>query len=191
MKISAVPSPATGLRTIRTWVVATSSSAHPVTAIEPATPLVLSMGVSREPMGGLEEPLGIVCSVTAIGPAEFDAPTNDNVMAAVWVATSPGANFAEIVRSAEPLPDDGETTTQGAFDDAVQDAALLPVCASRTTCDGVWKTNPLPSLTPLKINALLSMLTAGPVPACVIVNGRSAIVSVTLRCESPVLALTL
>src|SRR5215204_625866 len=134
MKISAVPSPATGLRTIRTWVVATSSSAHPVTAIEPATPLVLSMGVSREPMGGLEEPLGIVCSVTVIGPAEFDAPTNDNVTVVAWVAASPGANFAEIVSSAEPLPDVGETSTHdGAFDAAVQDAAVVPACVSRTT----------------------------------------------------------
>jgi len=52
MKISAPAGSApTGSRQISTFTTSTASSAHPVTGIAPATPLVLFAGVSKLPKG--------------------------------------------------------------------------------------------------------------------------------------------
>src|SRR4051812_47301073 len=111
MKIWAAPSPATGSRMIRSRVTSTSSIAHPVTGIDPVTPVVPSVGVSKAPKGAAVAPLDSVLSDTATGPGEFPAPSNANVIAplAVPAAATVLANETLIVSVAEPVPDAGDT----------------------------------------------------------------------------------
>jgi hypothetical protein len=49
-------------------------------------------------------------------------------------AGSPLENATSIVRAAEPLPDDGETVSQGWFEDAVHVTVPGPCCSSRICC---------------------------------------------------------
>ena len=153
----------TGSRAMRTRVTATSSSAQPVTATESATPVVPVSGVSNEPTGAADVPVPSVLSVTLIGPAVLDAPVKVSVTAPACVAANPGANCTETSIVADPVPDVGDTTSQGLVDTAVHVAAAVPVCVMRTDWVDVFDENAAPLETALNASEVRSAVTIGTV----------------------------
>src|SRR5438128_7155400 len=106
--VNSAPTPS---RQIATPVTSTSSSAHPDAAIDPATFVRPSVGVSKTPKGAAGA--ATVFSVTPIGPAVFPAPVNASVIEPAGVAARPATNLTDTVSVADPLPDVGETTSHG------------------------------------------------------------------------------
>ena len=99
-----------------------SSSAQPVTGIDPAMPVALSGGVSMNPKGYVLAPDGTTVSVTDTGPAVLPAPVSARVIDPVLVPLVGSAlvNTTLAVSVAVPLPDVGDTMSHGWFDVAVQ-----------------------------------------------------------------------
>src|SRR5262245_57225812 len=115
MKTCADPSPATGSRRIRTPVISMSSTAHPVTGIDPVTPVLPSTGVSIRPVGMADAPLGIVVRATVIGPAALAAPVNASAIVPFDVPRIGKlllkATFT--VNVADPVPAVGDSVIHG------------------------------------------------------------------------------
>ncbi len=143
-----------------------SSSAQPVTAIEPTTPVEPSVGVSNEPAGAVDVPLGRDVSVTATGPVVLPAPVNVSVTLPLCVDPTLSANCTEIVRVADPLPDVGDTTSHGTVEAAVQLTVPAPVCVSRTICADVRDVNDEPLLAAPKASDVLSSDMVGAAVIC-------------------------
>jgi hypothetical protein len=99
---------------IRILVAPISSTAHPVTAIDPVTPPVPLAGVSNDPSGGKLAPISTVKLIVAVGlfaaPVVVNvtvpetAPTVGSVWAVFWIAT---------VIVSLMVPDAGVTVIQG------------------------------------------------------------------------------
>src|SRR5262249_12618898 len=134
MKTSPAPSPGTGSRSTRTRITSTSSRAQPVTAIDPATPAVPSVGESNDPFGVTPAPAGIVVRLTEIGPGLLFVPVNARAIVPAVVPENgrPGTNRIVIVNVAGPLPDGGETWIHGTLGVAVQVELPAPACEMRT-----------------------------------------------------------
>jgi hypothetical protein len=114
MKTGLVPSAGdTGSRKIRTRTTSTSSTAQPVTAMEPVMPVAPSVGVSNVPCGAVLASAVTVFNVTAMGPTAFAAPVNVIVMAPVCSETRPLTNTTLIFRFPVPVPDAGDTVSHG------------------------------------------------------------------------------
>src|SRR5262249_13120287 len=135
MNTRSFPSPVTGSRMTRTRVTPISSSVQPDTAIDPATPVAPSSGVSTAPVGGVPVFARTVLSPTDSGPAVPTAPVSVNVTVPLYLpfGRSPAANFTPTVRIAEPVPDAGVTVIQGWLAVAVQLTLPTPFCESRTS----------------------------------------------------------
>src|SRR3954451_15018446 len=98
---------------MRTLVTCTSSSAQPVTAIEPVSPVALSSGVSNDPNGAADAPSG-----TSVSPTEMTALTTPGTSivtepASVPAAGKPAVRTTPIDRVEVLMPPDGETVIQG------------------------------------------------------------------------------
>src|SRR4051812_14526931 len=113
--VSCGASPATGSRRIRTAVTTSSSSAQPVTGMDPLRPAALLAGVSKAPNGAADVPFGYTDRVTLTDPGAFDAPVAVTRIAPVALPDvgTPAAYLTPIVSAAEPVPDAGETVSQG------------------------------------------------------------------------------
>src|SRR5436190_21955299 len=116
-----VASPGCRSRQSSTRRTPTLSRAHPVTAMDPDKTVELPSGVSNRPKGGEgREAADSTVRVAPIGPAVFAAPVNVSVTLAVCEIASAGTNCVAIDSVAGPLPDVGDTTSQGALEAAVQ-----------------------------------------------------------------------
>src|SRR5712671_5054116 len=111
----------TGSRQISTFVTSTLSSAQPVTGIAPATPAVLSAGVSKLPK---RLPIAAFATFTWIVCGEFDAA------GAVMVTIPLGPATAVTVIVALPVPDVVDTVMFDWLEEAVHPAPLVPVNVS-------------------------------------------------------------
>ena len=142
-----------------TRITCSTSSAQPVTAIEPATPAVPFVGESNEPNGGDEA--ASTWSVTLIGPTALPAPVSVMVMEPDWVAIRPAVNCVDTVSVAVPVPEAGDTTSHGWFDAAVHVTVPPPLSIRRTTWGAVAEVNALPLLTAAKVSATRSTVIVG------------------------------
>src|SRR3954464_9870527 len=103
-------SPATGSRQMLTSFRPMSSSAHPVTPIAPAPPVLLSTGVSISPDGAVGDALIVSCTGSVIG--EFATP--GPVIVSVPPRTDPFGyvpGFTVTLNRADPFPDAGVTVS--------------------------------------------------------------------------------
>ena len=90
-----------------------SSTAHPVTAIDPVTPVMLSVGLSTTPTGAVAAALDTTFKVTASGEMEFTAPFA--VMVRVAVLLDDGiVPASDTDRMPLPDPEAGETCSHDA-----------------------------------------------------------------------------
>ena len=142
-----------------------SSTAQPVTGIDPEMPVALSAGVSNAPCGAVACALLTTFSVTLTGPAVLPAPLNVSVTVPACVEFSADTKFTEIFRVAEPEPDAGETESHDGDAVAVQVTVPVPVWVRRTAWADVFELKAAPVLTALKMSEVLSRLIVGPVPA--------------------------
>src|SRR5258708_18193947 len=101
-----------------TFVTSTLSSAQPVTGIAPATPVALSVGVSKLPNGLPAEGVEMATWICLGDPIAFGAVT-------VIMPLGPG--FPTTWNAPFPAPDPCVTTTLGWFEVAVQANAAPPV----------------------------------------------------------------
>src|SRR5262245_41242986 len=108
-------------------VTCTSSSTQPVTPSDPATPIVPSAGVSNEPNGAAAVAVEIALRVTAIGPTPLTAPLRPIEIDPVCVAAMPAWNRTEMSSVVVPVPDVGDTTSQGTLGVAVQVTVPAPL----------------------------------------------------------------
>src|SRR5436190_5072532 len=103
-----VGSPGCRSRHSSTFVTPMLSSAHPVTAIDPASTVPSPAGVSTVPMGTDGGAAGdSTFNVTLMGPAVFRAPVSANVIAPVTVpdAGRLASYFTETVSVPAPEPE--------------------------------------------------------------------------------------
>src|ERR1043166_7630910 len=138
-----------------------SSSAHPVTATEPASPALPLAGVSNAPNGAAAAEGAIEFSVTVIGPTAPPAPVRLIDTAVACAGASPGANSTENVSVAEPLPDVGVTCSHDGSAPIDQAIAGLPVCVMRTVWLPVADANDEPLLTAVKTSEVRSTAIVG------------------------------
>src|SRR3954467_2588397 len=124
-------------------------------------PVVPSVGVSTDPNGGAAALGAIVFRVTPIGPAALAVPLSVIAIAPGWEPARPGTNVVEIVNVALPVPEVGDTTSHGWFEDAVHVTVPAPFCVMRTAWAGVAAMNRAPLLTPAKISELRSRCIVG------------------------------
>src|SRR5262245_37931653 len=114
----------TGSRKMRTVATSMSSIAQPVTAIDPATPVMPSVGVSNTPIGAVDVPFGVMVKVTLMvaGATAVGAPVNVIVTEPLTVpdAGSPAAGCTPIERDAGIVLEFGVTVIQGWFGVAIQ-----------------------------------------------------------------------
>src|SRR6516162_2293809 len=116
-------SPLTGSRRIRTRETSMSSSAHPVIANDPVTPVVLFVGESNDPIGGADVPAGMTVSATEMGATTFAAPGAVIVMVAVALVGGTSAGTTLTANAPEPVPDAGETCNHETFEATVHGTA--------------------------------------------------------------------
>ena len=103
-----------------------------------------------------------VLSVTGIGPTALAAPVRVTVIAPDSIGLRPGANCVEIVNAPGPVPEVGDTTSHGAFEDAVQVMIVPgPACVRWTAWAPVWALNAIPVVTALNVRELLSIAMVG------------------------------
>src|SRR4051794_31831355 len=110
------------------------SSAHPVTATDPASTEASPAGVSKLPNGSDGAAVvGTTARVTAIGAIVLFAPVSCSVIVPVAVpdAGSDGSNFTATVIADAPEPDAGETVSHGLSAVAVHVTAAPVVCVRR------------------------------------------------------------
>src|SRR5829696_6978367 len=166
---------------IRTRVTSRSSSAQPVTGIEPATPDTPSDGVSNDPNGAVACGARTRASVAVTVLLVFDAPVYVSVTLAVCVVNILPKGCTEIDSDAEPLPDAGLTTSHGAEETAVHVGVPSPFCVSRTVCAEVCDVNVPPPTAAQKRIDVVSIVIDGGAGRCVITKACPPIVSVTVR----------
>jgi hypothetical protein len=75
------------------------------------------------------------------------APVNVNEIVPVCEAVRPATNWTDTLSDADPLPEAGETTSQGTFEAAVHVTVAGPACVSRTICAPVCDVNAAPVVT--------------------------------------------
>ena len=182
-------SPLTGLRMMRTPVTPMSSTAHPVTAIEPVTPVELLAGVSKAPIGRAVDAGDTMFSVTGIGDTLLPALVNERTIAPDCVLCSAAWKTMEMFNVADPdpvasLPADPDplaTRSHGTFAVADHVTVPAPLCVRRIACVCVCDVNADPFDTALKINDVLSTDITGPIPFCTIVNVKPPMLRVAVR----------
>src|SRR5260370_29551624 len=96
-----------------TRVASTSSTAQPVTASDPAIPVVPSTGVSNEPTGAVAAAGERELSVTLIGPGLLPTPVKAIVTAPACCADRPATNRINTLNGALPLPVVRDMTSPG------------------------------------------------------------------------------
>src|SRR6266545_538566 len=130
---------------MRTWLTFTSSSAHPVIASEPVTPVVLLAGVSTAPIGAALAPAGRTVSKTGIGSITFDVPAAEMVSRPDVLAkgTAPGTRVT--VNAPDPTPPVGATCSHGTVDTTAHVTLPAPACVRRIVCDGVVTVPAIPN----------------------------------------------
>src|SRR5262249_48039767 len=133
-----------------------SSSAHPLTAIAPTSPVAKSAGVSTLPNGGdvLDEPTSTVRTT----PTATESAPEGTVMVAVWLGDPPRTFDGLIMLTVNcPLPfaEAFVRPTHSLSAVAVHDCAAFPTL-TLTPCDGVTRViAPLsPSFVAAKRNGL-------------------------------------
>src|SRR5260221_9181998 len=126
-----------------TFVTSILSSAQPVTGIAPATPVVLSMGVSKLPKG---LPATTFDTLTCTCLGEPGAPGAVTVINPL----PPGVTVTWNVPL--PLPDIGETEMLWLFDDAVQATPLPLLKVIEMVCGLVTSATLTPKLRMLWLN---------------------------------------
>jgi hypothetical protein len=141
-------------------VTSTSSTAQPVIAIDPVTPVAFSRGVSTVPVGAVLADGGITRTVTAIGAIVFPAPVAAIVIVAEAVPEDGSAACtSEAATTPEPLPEAGETCSHDALEVAVHVTVPAPFCVSRSGCEVVLVCG-VPPIMP-KLNAPRSAASVG------------------------------
>ena len=151
-----------------------SSSAQPVTAIDPVTPVALSDGVSIAPVGAADAPTAIVVRFTVIGPAALLAPVRDKLTAPALAPEIGSAllDTAPIVSVAGKLvPDEGETVIHGWVAVADHDTVPNPVCRILTVWFVVTCANDPPEFVAPKFTTERSSETVGPTAAGPAIRG--------------------
>src|SRR6266511_3573516 len=114
---------------MRIAVTPASSSAHPVTAIEPLTPSVPLTGISRMPIGGCDRPEAIVSNATETCADAFRAPMNENTTEPVAPASGELVPVSmAILTVAGPDPELGCRCNHGSVGTAVHVTDPVPLC---------------------------------------------------------------
>src|SRR5260370_25141302 len=114
----------------------TSSSAQPVMAREPVTPVMLFAGVSNEPNGAPGKIPAITFSVTGMGAIVLPAPGAAIVIEPVAVDAGTADGTRLTVNALDPEPDAGDTWSQGTFELAVHGRGTVPPACGRRTGSG-------------------------------------------------------
>src|SRR3954470_4313748 len=108
-----------------------SSSAHPVSAIAPLTPVMPSCGVSKLPNGALAPP-GATIAMCTVTVGDACAPVAVTVTVPVAVAAGRPLDAMPTVKLPLPVPDPFVTWIHGASAVATQVTVPAPDCTRRT-----------------------------------------------------------